>query len=237
MRDALRSSIIATMLALASPLAAQEPSTAQDEEARALFMAGQVAFEDGRFADALGHFTRSYELSRRPELLFNLANVHDRLRHSREAADAFRQYLAALPEAPNANFARNRLAALEAELAASPPAPDEAPSGPASSGGPSAPGIALLVTGGAFLIGGAAMIAWVVDRANLVDQCSALPDCLNGGDLTSERDAAIGLTVTLGAIGLIGIGVGAALLAGGSGGSASVSCVPTPGGLACAGRF
>jgi uncharacterized protein HemY len=90
------------------PVAAQPPTadaahepTERDREARALYEAAVVAFDEGRFEDALRLFRRSYELSERPELLYNVGTAADRLRRNEEALEAFEAYLAARPEADN----------------------------------------------------------------------------------------------------------------------------------------
>lgn len=72
-----------------------------DEEARSLFEAGRTAFAAGRFDAALTRFRDAYELSGRPELLYNIGSAADRLRRDAEALEAFRGYLAARPNAPN----------------------------------------------------------------------------------------------------------------------------------------
>jgi tetratricopeptide (TPR) repeat protein len=59
------------------PFAAAE---SHDEEARALFQAGRRAFADARYEDALDRFRSAYELSHRPELLYNIGHAADRLR-------------------------------------------------------------------------------------------------------------------------------------------------------------
>jgi len=69
-----------------------------DEEARALFQAGSTAFQDGRYEDALGHFRRAHELSRRPQLLYNIGLAADRLRRDAEALEAFEEYLRLVPD-------------------------------------------------------------------------------------------------------------------------------------------
>jgi tetratricopeptide (TPR) repeat protein len=96
-----------------------------DEEARALFEAGRVAFTAGRFGDALSHFTRSYELSGRPELLFNIASAEDRLRRDASAIEHYQAFLTAVPDAENRPFVEERLAFLRAaaEPAPAPVAP------------------------------------------------------------------------------------------------------------------
>lgn len=68
-----------------------------DSAARELFFAGRAAFEAGRYTDALVSFERAYELSDRPELLFNIAHTLDRLRRDDDAIRAFESYLATTP--------------------------------------------------------------------------------------------------------------------------------------------
>jgi tetratricopeptide (TPR) repeat protein len=91
----------------------------QDAEARMLFQAGELAFADGRFESALESFRRSYELSHRPELLYNIGTAADRLRRDAEAITAFEQFLAARPETPNRHEIEGRLAVLRRATAAS----------------------------------------------------------------------------------------------------------------------
>jgi hypothetical protein len=105
-------------LVLCRPAAAQEamPTTDRDAEARALFDASVLAYENGRFADALTSLERAHALSGRPQLLYNIATCHDRLGRRAEALETYRQYLAAVADAPNRNFVEARMAVLEAEL-------------------------------------------------------------------------------------------------------------------------
>ena len=91
--------------------------TDRDEEARRLFEAGNVAFADGTFEAALSLWQRSYELSERPQLLYNIGTAADRLRRNEVALEAFRGYLGALPDASNASEVRRRVEVLEAEVA------------------------------------------------------------------------------------------------------------------------
>jgi tetratricopeptide (TPR) repeat protein len=74
---------------------------ARELEARTLFEAGRLAFEDGRFEDALASFERAHRLSNRSLLLFNIGACLDRLQRHAEAIDAFERYLEAQPEAAN----------------------------------------------------------------------------------------------------------------------------------------
>lgn len=111
----LSASCVALLLSITASAAAQ--SGAHDLEARALFEAGRVAFIDERYEDALEHFQRAYELSNRPELLYNLAASLDRLDREAESLATFRRYLAALPEAPNHEEVELRIRVLEAHVA------------------------------------------------------------------------------------------------------------------------
>lgn len=108
------------------PVCAQTP--AQDAEARALFEAGRVAFVDERFGDALGYFQRSYELSRRPELLYNIATSLDRLDRDDEAITQYEAFLTAIPDAANRRDVELRVSVLRsrAERAAAERAATEA---------------------------------------------------------------------------------------------------------------
>lgn len=87
-----------------------------DRKARALFKQGREAYEDGRYRDAWDYFRQAYLLSKRPELLYNVGQAADRLRMDREALEAFKLYLARLPDAENRREVENRVRALEEQL-------------------------------------------------------------------------------------------------------------------------
>ncbi|MFK7998660.1 MAG: hypothetical protein AB8H86_03645, partial [Polyangiales bacterium] len=73
-------------LSFASVCAAQDAAGEAEEqdigdvEAQARFTAGEIAFSAGRFEDALSDFQRAYELSERPQLLYNIGLTAYRLR-------------------------------------------------------------------------------------------------------------------------------------------------------------
>jgi hypothetical protein len=73
---------------------AQPEANTDDRRARELFLTGDTAYAEGRYADALRAFTEAYELSGRPQLLFNLANCYERLGRNADAIDALEKYLA-----------------------------------------------------------------------------------------------------------------------------------------------
>lgn len=74
--------------------------------------AGQRDFGAGRYRDALDHFTRAYEASGAPILLYNIGQSADRLRLDATTLRAFQLYLQRYPEAPNHEEVRHRIAVL-----------------------------------------------------------------------------------------------------------------------------
>jgi tetratricopeptide (TPR) repeat protein len=89
----------------------------------------QQAREDygrGKDREALEGFERAYKSSRRAELLYNIGVVADRLREDRKAARAYDQFVAALPDAPEASVAQVRSDSLHAVLAEREKAGEEA---------------------------------------------------------------------------------------------------------------
>lgn len=89
----------------------------RDAEARALYQAGRASYDAGRYQDALSYFQRSYELSGRPQLLYNIAQAADRQRMDVTTLAALRAYLKALPDAANRVEVQNRIRAIEAAMA------------------------------------------------------------------------------------------------------------------------
>lgn len=85
---------------VATVASAQSEPTAHDEEARSVFQAGTLAFDDARYEDALGYFQRAFELSQRPVLLYNIGVAADRLRRDELALESFERFLADVPEHP-----------------------------------------------------------------------------------------------------------------------------------------
>lgn len=127
LRIALAIALVGTLLALpsratAQPVAVAAASTAAgarqraDAQARELFLAGEEAYDQGRYEDARDAFTRAYALSGRPALLFNLGSVSERLRRDEEALRAYEAYLESLPDAPNRGYVESRISFLRAQI-------------------------------------------------------------------------------------------------------------------------
>ncbi len=104
----------------------------RDKQARQAFEEGKKSYENGEYRDAWGHFHDAYQLSSRPELLYNIGQTADRLGMDADARKAFKLYLERLPNAQNRREVENRIRALEDRVArrADAPAP---PGGDANS--------------------------------------------------------------------------------------------------------
>lgn len=106
------------------PAEAQTPpaeAPVDETEARALFEAGTVAYDAGRYEAALARFQEAYELTHRPVILWNVALAADRARQDALALENYRRFLAEAPESANTADIRARAVArvgvLEHEVA------------------------------------------------------------------------------------------------------------------------
>lgn len=113
----------------AAPPEEAEARDSRDEEARMVFQAGNTAFEDARYADALEYFQRAYELSGRAVLLYNIGVAADRLREDRVALDAFERFLAEVPEHPRRRDVEARVIVLREAVDRGEAAPAEVEGG------------------------------------------------------------------------------------------------------------
>lgn len=119
----LRSCLVAALAVLfgsiasaQAPTASGPPAEDRTDEAKGLFSAGRAAFEAGRYRDAVDYFRRSYTLSRRAALLYNIAISYDRMSDDAKALEAYEQYLSLQPHASNQTEVESRVAALRAAL-------------------------------------------------------------------------------------------------------------------------
>ncbi len=104
---------VAVAGALHDPPAVGAQDDGIDAEARILYEAGRLAFDQGRYENAYQRFLSAYELSRRPELLYNLGASADRLRRDTLASVHFRSFLEAQPDSELTAQVRARLAILD----------------------------------------------------------------------------------------------------------------------------
>lgn len=84
-----------------------------DERARKLFEAGRAAYDIGDYSRALENFQQAYELSDRPQLLYNIGQCADRLRLDETALAAFRRYIQRVPDAANRYQVEERISVLQ----------------------------------------------------------------------------------------------------------------------------
>lgn len=110
-------SIVVSIGVSTSTRAEAQSSEADDALARERYQAGVVAFDAGSYEAALDLFRGAYELSPRPQLLYNIGTTADRLRRNAEAVEAFEAYLEQAPNATNAESVRRRLEVLREEIA------------------------------------------------------------------------------------------------------------------------
>ena len=97
------------------------------ERARLHFQSGASYYEAGSYDDALREWTRAYELSQRPELLYNLSLAHQGLNHLQEARDHLRRFLDEVEDVPNRANLETRIENLDRRIAAQAAAPDPDP--------------------------------------------------------------------------------------------------------------
>jgi tetratricopeptide (TPR) repeat protein len=97
------------------PAAAAQPKSSEkaalDVRARELFQKGDTAYAEGRYEEAHTAFHEAYELSGRPQLLFNISNALERLGRYTEAVEALEKYLAS-GKAKDRDVVQKRLANL-----------------------------------------------------------------------------------------------------------------------------
>lgn len=93
----------------------QQPS-AEDTRARELFLEGEAHYAAGRYEQAADRYLEAYELSQRPELLFNLGNAYERLGDYEQAAEYLRRYVNS-PRARDVVSVRERIRRLETAAA------------------------------------------------------------------------------------------------------------------------
>ncbi len=171
------------------------PNEATDGEARSLYEAGTAAFSDGRFEDSLARWREAYELSERPELLYNIATALDRLGRPAEAREQYQAYLEAVPDARNTNYVRRRIEVLgnqtQSAEATEPddvePEEREAPIVEPEPEPPSRVGpFVLFATAGAALVAGVATALVANNRYDSLDERCPGGEC--PPDAASDRD-------------------------------------------------
>jgi len=206
-----------------------------DDLARRHFDSGVAYLEESDYDNALRAFQKSYELSKRPEILVNIATVHERRGELSAAVTALKGYLEAAPNAEMAETIKLRVQNLEKRAqeqlqppqpepsaepapapalapAAEPPPPTTLPPAPppAPAAGPNRWPAFIAIGAGGLMAGGAVLTGLLAqdEYDGAKDQCS--PRC-SDEQVSSGRTLAITSTVLTGAA-VAGIGLGVALL-------------------------
>lgn len=154
-----------TASAWASGAAAQEEQPSQlDEAARLTFEQAREDFVAGRYEQALARFRQAYQLSPRPGLLYNIAQTLDRLRRDEETVAALREYLAAVPDAPNRAEVEARIRVLDEALSRrrvdDPPPPPPGGTTPPPSQGLAILHPAIFISVGGLALAGGGVLIW-----------------------------------------------------------------------------
>jgi len=209
---------------------AQPQASNDDEAARRHFRLGQAYYQNGQFPQAATEFEQAYQLSGRPQLLYNIYLAHRDALHTRQSYEALRQYLDEVADPPDEDHLRARLHHLEEALAANPesdpevepdtqtsdptPTPVTPPtpdlSAPAESESRSPVPFVVIGAGGGMLVGG--LVAALMSRGarnDLEALCDADGACPPDSNWESLRDK--GQRTARAADVLIGVGAAAAV--------------------------
>lgn len=92
------------------------PSPEQIERARQIYLNGKSLYDEGSYEEAIVAWEESYRLSRRPDLLFNIASAQERLGLYQEALDTLSMYKV-YATADEQDILERRVRSLEARLA------------------------------------------------------------------------------------------------------------------------
>jgi tetratricopeptide (TPR) repeat protein len=103
-------------------------SQGDDELAEKYYRLGEELYKRADYEGALKEFTQSYEISKRPALLFNMARCHESLGQPEEAIRLYTDYLKSGPS--NASVIEARINNLQRLVEKKKPAPIPAPVSP-----------------------------------------------------------------------------------------------------------
>ena len=218
-----------------------------DDLARRHFDSGVAYLEESDYDNALKAFQKAYELSKRPEILLNIATVHERQSALPSAVAALKSYLEAAPQGEHVETVKLRIQNLEkrldeqdkskatetAAIPASAPPPPAAPTTTttATATPPAAkphakaepnrlPAFISLGVGG--VLAGASLATGLIAKSKYDDaKGSCGPHC-SDSELSSSRTLAITSTVLTGAA-VLGVGLGVVLLLTTQGGTDDLS--------------
>ncbi|HEX6838067.1 MAG TPA: tetratricopeptide repeat protein [Polyangia bacterium] len=100
--------LLTAILAWSVSAAAQVPQ-ADEDAAKAHFLAGSAYYEQANYTDAVKEFIEAHRLSKRPDLLYNISVCYERLGRWDDAIASLQQYLTERPEAPDRAVIESRI--------------------------------------------------------------------------------------------------------------------------------
>jgi hypothetical protein len=217
-------------VSLASLASAQPTLDAETiERARTHFDAGTQYYDAERFADAAHEFEEAYRLTGHPDVLYNLAQAHDRLEQYDEAIAWYRRYIGeSVDDAPERSRVERRVRELETLRAAAgaptEPSPEPIPGDPVRAPEPveargvgALPFIAMGVGAASIVAAIAFGIAASGIYADLESRCGVDGTCPSGaGDVAGDADRGATFATLADVFGIAGgvvLGVGVVLLA------------------------
>jgi tetratricopeptide (TPR) repeat protein len=210
--------LAAAIVAYAAPAAAQGPTQADEDAAKAHFLAGSAYYEQANYSDAVKEFIEAHRLSKRPDLLYNISVCYERLGRWDDAIASLQQYLTERPEAPDRAVIESRVANYqqrrdqEKARATAPPPPPTAPP-PTVAPAPRRHVASWIVGGiGAGLLR-AARGTGVTAHITYNDLFTMCGGTVCGTDQTLRDEASFGRALTISTDVLLGVG-GATLLTG-----------------------
>jgi tetratricopeptide (TPR) repeat protein len=231
----LGSSLAAVVLSCSLSLvsSAGHAQSTSDDMARRHFDSGVAYLEESDYDNALKAFEKAYELSKRPEILLNIATVHERQSDLPSAVASLKGYLDAAPQGEHVETVKLRVQNLEKRIqdqdnaknasaapAAAPPPPTPAPA-PAAKSSPPAPSPphkpernrlpAFIALGAGGLMAAGALVTGIVAKTKYDDAKQSCGHACSDSQISGSRGFAITSTVLSGAA-VLGIGLGVALL-------------------------
>jgi hypothetical protein len=225
-------------LALLGAHATALAQSTSDDLARRHFESGAAYLEESDYDNALQAFQKAYDLSKRPEILLNIATVHERKAELQPAVDALQQFLSVAPPSDEHIDAvklriqnlQKRIADAKASAPAAPtlgpssvtpaaptsapaaattPVPPPAPTSSGAAHGSRLPAFTALGIGG--VAAGGAVITGIIAKADYDDSKSSCSPACTDSQLSAGRTMALTSTILTG-VAIVGVGVGVTLL-------------------------
>ncbi|MDD5305843.1 MAG: tetratricopeptide repeat protein [Deltaproteobacteria bacterium] len=87
----------------------EDAAQASTDTAKKSFVAGSEHYAAGRYAEAAAEFQKAYDLTRSPEILYNIGRCHEELKDEKQAISDYETYLSLAPAAPDVADVKQRI--------------------------------------------------------------------------------------------------------------------------------